>query len=169
MDNTYQIFICTSVGHGRCSEKKGYSSSFPLTGRLANKTSPFKIYLRQTRTLNGSWQHWKTDETREKIAAIKHGFQLSESNRLGCKEPQKAFLFGRDEIIPTRILWRQYIVGILPKGPYLPCVNMTGRAPLAGYHRYNICSSCISQSKVISMTYQADLHGRQNHEEIYMN
>ena len=28
------------------------------------------------------------------------------------------------------------IDGILPKGPYLPCVNMAGRALLAGYHRY---------------------------------
>ena len=25
--------------------------------------------------------------------------------------------------------------GILPKGPYLPCVSMAGRAVLAGYHR----------------------------------
>ena len=25
--------------------------------------------------------------------------------------------------------------GILPKGPYLPCVSMAGRALLAGYHR----------------------------------
>ena len=81
--------------------KTVYSSSFPLTGRLANITTPFKIYLRQTRILNGSWQHLKTDETHETIAAIKHGFQLSESNRLGCKEPQLAFLFDRDEILPT--------------------------------------------------------------------
>ena len=29
-----------------------------------------------------------------------------------------------------------YIKGILPKGPYLPCVSMAGRALLAGYHRY---------------------------------
>ena len=28
------------------------------------------------------------------------------------------------------------IKGILPKGPYLPCVSMAGRALLAGYHRY---------------------------------
>ena len=28
-----------------------------------------------------------------------------------------------------------YIEGILPKGPYLPCVSMAGRALLAGYHR----------------------------------
>ena len=28
------------------------------------------------------------------------------------------------------------IEGILPKGPYLPCVSMAGRALLAGYHRY---------------------------------
>ena len=29
-----------------------------------------------------------------------------------------------------------YIKGILPKGPYLPCVSMVGRALLAGYPRY---------------------------------
>ena len=28
------------------------------------------------------------------------------------------------------------IEGILPKGPYRPCVSMAGRALLAGYHRY---------------------------------
>ena len=31
-----------------------------------------------------------------------------------------------------------YIEGILPKGPYLPCVSMAGRALLAGYPRYII-------------------------------
>ena len=29
-----------------------------------------------------------------------------------------------------------HIEGILPKGPYLPCVSMPDRALLAGYHRY---------------------------------
>ena len=29
-----------------------------------------------------------------------------------------------------------YIEGILPKGPYLPCVSMAGRTLLAGYPRY---------------------------------
>ena len=29
-----------------------------------------------------------------------------------------------------------YIEGNLPKGPYLPCVSMAGRALLAGYPRY---------------------------------
>ena len=29
-----------------------------------------------------------------------------------------------------------YIEGILPKGPYLPCVSMAGRALFAGYHWY---------------------------------
>ena len=29
-----------------------------------------------------------------------------------------------------------HIEGILPKGPYVPCVSMAGRALLAGYHRY---------------------------------
>ena len=30
-----------------------------------------------------------------------------------------------------------YIEGFLPKGPYLPCVSMAGRALLAGYPRYD--------------------------------
>ena len=30
--------------------------------------------------------------------------------------------------------------GILPKGPYLPCVSMAGRALLAGYHRIIFCA-----------------------------
>ena len=29
----------------------------------------------------------------------------------------------------------KHIKGILPKGPYRPCVSMAGRALLAGYHR----------------------------------
>ena len=33
-------------------------------------------------------------------------------------------------------LGNQYIEGILPKGPYPPCVSMAGRALLAGYTRY---------------------------------
>ena len=32
----------------------------------------------------------------------------------------------------------EHIEGILPKGPYLPCVSMAGRALLAGYHRYEV-------------------------------
>ena len=28
--------------------------------------------------------------------------------------------------------------GILPKGPYQPCVSMVGRALLAGYDRYTV-------------------------------
>ena len=37
------------------------------------------------------------------------------------------------------IIWSEitpYIEGILPRGPYLPCVSMAGRALLAGYPRY---------------------------------
>ena len=39
-------------------------------------------------------------------------------------------------------MWQQILMcegninGILPKGPYLPCVSIAGRALLAGYHRY---------------------------------
>ena len=33
-----------------------------------------------------------------------------------------------------------HIEGILPKGPYLPCVSMAGRALLAGYHEYTMAT-----------------------------
>ena len=33
-----------------------------------------------------------------------------------------------------------HIEGVLPKGPYLPCVSMADRALLAGYHRHMHCS-----------------------------
>ena len=36
-----------------------------------------------------------------------------------------------------------YIDGILPKGPYPPCLRMAGRALLAGYPRYLLCSSTL--------------------------
>ena len=39
-----------------------------------------------------------------------------------------------------------HIEGILPKGPYLPCVNMAAMALLAGYHRYYICTWIEHQS-----------------------
>ena len=38
--------------------------------------------------------------------------------------------------LPCLITNGLYIEGILPKGPYLPCVSMAGRALLAGYHQY---------------------------------
>ena len=36
--------------------------------------------------------------------------------------------------------YQSHIKGILPKGPYLPCISMAGRALLAGYPRYLICN-----------------------------
>ena len=41
----------------------------------------------------------------------------------------------------------QYLAGILPKGSYLPCVSMAGRALLAGYHPPVQCNDphCIVQ------------------------
>ena len=38
---------------------------------------------------------------------------------------------------------RTYIEGILPKGPYLPCVSMAGRALLAGYHRHQSADTAV--------------------------
>ena len=38
----------------------------------------------------------------------------------------------------TNTAEKGYIEGILPKGPYLPCVSMAGRALLAGYRRHMV-------------------------------
>ena len=48
-------------------------------------------------------------------------------------------------------MFRPHIEGILPKGPYLPCVSMAGRALLAGYPRY-VYSSRIIWSAIIIIT-----------------
>ena len=40
--------------------------------------------------------------------------------------------------------WYLYIEGILPKGSYLPCVSMAGRALLAGYHRSKLLGPILS-------------------------
>ena len=40
-----------------------------------------------------------------------------------------------------------YIDGILPKGPYPPCLRMADRALLAGYHRYLLTSISIDLRK----------------------
>ena len=63
-----------------------------------------------------------------------------------------------DEIVPpflqvvwvTGAIWHIYIEGILPKGPYPPCLRMANRALLAGYpryvsgHRFIICYKIIA-------------------------
>ena len=36
--------------------------------------------------------------------------------------------------------------GILPKGPYPPCVSMAGRALLAEYHQYMLPHICVNES-----------------------
>ena len=53
-----------------------------------------------------------------------------------------SMLVHNEEVIDKHVVCREmYIVwnisnGILPKGPYLPCVSMTGMALLAAYRRY---------------------------------
>ena len=46
---------------------------------------------------------------------------------------------------PSRRKSISYNQGILPKGPYLPCVSMAGRALLAGHHRLDNMIQCIPQ------------------------
>ena len=47
-------------------------------------------------------------------------------------------------------LWL-HIDGILPKGPYLPCIGMAGKALLAGYPRYMVtcAASVLATSRLI--------------------
>ena len=49
------------------------------------------------------------------------------------------------KVISWRETGQRYIEGILPKGPYLPCVSMASRALLAGYHRYVMTVSSSDQ------------------------
>ena len=49
---------------------------------------------------------------------------------------------------PLHYLWANYayIEGILPKGPYLPCVSMAGRALLTRCHRHILLNLAITGS-----------------------
>ena len=46
----------------------------------------------------------------------------------------------------------KYFEDIMPKGPYPPCVNMAGRALLAGYHRF-VCLKQIKHYSTYSELY----------------
>ena len=45
---------------------------------------------------------------------------------------------------------KPYILGILPKGPYMPCVSMAGGAFLAGCHRHNCVCICLRKQETMS-------------------
>ena len=49
-----------------------------------------------------------------------------------------------------------YIEGILPKGPYLPCISMVGRALLAGYPRYIVLFPSQSPKSISSKVLKMD-------------
>ena len=51
---------------------------------------------------------------------------------------KKIDIWGQCIHVSQYLQWERsaHIEGILPKGPYLPCVSMTGRALFAGYPRY---------------------------------
>ena len=60
-----------------------------------------------------------------------------------------------------------YIEGILPKGPYLPCVSMAGRALLAGYHWYarSIGEATSFPSKVCSLLINFMIYHKKGQKE----
>ena len=47
----------------------------------------------------------------------------------------------------------KHINGILPKGPYLPCLRLADRALLAGYHRHGVCYPWFCEMAVIYHTF----------------
>ena len=77
-----------------------------------------------------------------KVVVDSHGKYLPMTFRNVSRVRDCSGLVLRDMCYGTK--WRQntklysysHIEGILPKGPYLPCVSMAGRALLAGYPRY---------------------------------
>ena len=51
-----------------------------------------------------------------------------------------------------QIFWEfSHIEGILPKGPYLPCVSMAARALLAGYHDFRIMYSYYNATLTVTI------------------
>ena len=74
-----------------------------------------------------------------KIYSATNGSTLRSKPSLSSRNGRSARVLRVCVNLPTVAELRNrsaYIEGILPKGPYLPCVSMAGRALLAGYPRY---------------------------------
>ena len=76
-------------------------------------------------------------------------------------------LWTKDTILHTNIDATRYFEGILPKGPYLQCVSMAGRALLAGYHQFQgsmqfrqtaLTLSPLATTLTIQLQYKKDDH-----------
>ena len=88
--------------------------------------------------------HWKKKNVHENSSAILNDVIRSTGviriRWFSKKLSRKYFIAVFTDSGNLRAEWwpicRPYIEGILPKGPYLPCVSMAGRALLAGYPRY---------------------------------
>ena len=77
------------------------------------------------------------------MAAILHRVYVSAVPNMAVRWRQPVYVWslwaGTDICILDQMVWishKTHFEGILPKGPYLPCVSMAGRALLAGYPRF---------------------------------
>ena len=75
------------------------------------------------------------------------GMVLLTVGQLTPLQPRLAIIITMDHVRPCRfmpallVVLCQYFEGLLPKGPYLPCLSMASRALLAGYHRFLLKSN----------------------------
>ena len=88
---------------------------------------------RYKKRVANSW--WKLRKFCPCVTICLHKWQAISYRGYPAKGPYpgRALLAGYPRY--TSSSWLPYIEGFLPKGPYLPCVSMAGRALFAGYNR----------------------------------
>ena len=97
------------------------------------KTPRFDLRVPNLQIVSGTWHKHYAHSSR--FAALCCG--LVSENFIHILQ---GYLAGTKQIADTRLPSAKsnpggYVGGILPKGPYLPCVSMACRTLLAGYHR----------------------------------
>ena len=107
------------------------------------------------RVSSSSWGcscSWCSTPSRESFCLVVSNMERIWAGR-NCFSVPYTMLPGSQPLLGL-LSWYPVFEGILPKGPYLPCISMAGRALLAGYHH------CIVNSLRLSDAY---MHQKTNH------
>ena len=115
---------------GQCQAIVWTNAGILLTGPLGTK---FRDNLITIKTFLFTKMHLKMSSGKCQPSCL--GLNVLNTNLTGKNHQQYTWI----TMYPSL-----NVEGILPKGPYPPCVSMAGRALLAGYHRgdkMNICKA----------------------------
>ena len=123
---------------GLCAGNSRVTNEFPHKGPVMWKMFPFDDVIMWKLTMVWHQESWLPMTPRGAIGPTH-----------AAMGPTHAWWCGQPCLLPPNH-GHSYIDGILPKGPYPPCLRMADRALLAGYPRYQFNWVIIGSSKGLS-------------------